>query len=113
AGLLVAQIRDRGIAIGLCLIAGALFVWSALAWSQFRLPVYGAVTLAKVKSGPGATFSDITTLEPGSLVSEEQVREGWLKVRFLKADSSEETVGWVEPASVLRVYQQPCPTAYP
>ncbi len=103
AGLVVAQIRDRGIAIGLGLIAGALFVWGALAWSQMRFPVYGAVTLAKVKSGPGATFSDITTLEPGSLVSEEQERDGWLKVRFVKADTSEETVGWVEPASVLRV----------
>jgi len=70
---------------------------------QMRVPVYGVMALAKVKSGPGTTFTDITTLEPGSLVNQEASRDGWLKIRFLKEEADVETVGWVEPGTVLEV----------
>ncbi len=80
----------------LCLTAG-------LAWAQERLPVYGVIAPAKVKSGPGGTYSDITTLDPGSLVNQEATREGWLKIRFAKLGADVETVGWLEPGTVLEV----------
>lgn len=83
-------------------MAFLFFLTGGLAMLQARLPVYGIVALAKVKSGPGKTFTDILTLEPGSLVNEDGERDGWRKIRFIKGNS-EETVGWVEPTALLGV----------
>lgn len=83
-------------------ITGTLsfLVVGGLAMAQQRLPVYGVMALTKVKSGPASTFTDIVTLEPGSLVNEDGSRDGWRKIRFRK-EGAEETVGWVEPAALL------------
>lgn len=102
--LFTVRVADRAIPVGLGATALALLLFGICAAVQARLPVYGVVALAKVKSGPGNSFTDITSLEPGSLVNEETVRDGWLKIRFLKAGADEETVGWIEPTSVLPVY---------
>ena len=97
------RVADRTLAVTVAVLAAGLYVWGALAWNQARVPVFGVVAITKVKSGPGSTFSDILQLEPGSLVNEETVRSGWLKIRFTKAADAEETVGWVEPGSVLQI----------
>lgn len=104
AALALIRLADRSLSIGAAVLAALLLLWGGLAWSQARFSVYGVVALAKVKSGPASTFSDITTLEPGSLVTEETTKESWLKIRFQKPESDEEIVGWVEPTSVLKVY---------
>jgi hypothetical protein len=101
--LLTARLRDRAPAAVLGVIAAFFFLWGTLAYAQSRLPVFGVLSITKVKTGPGNTFPDLLTLEPGTLVNEETVRDGWLKIRFLKPDADEETVGWVEPTNVLRV----------
>lgn len=93
---------DKALPAGVGATAAALLLVAGLAFLQDRLPVSGVTAMAKVKSGPGATFTDITSLEPGSLVNEDGERDGWRKVRFKKGDS-EETVGWVEPAGLLGV----------
>lgn len=103
AFLALARLLDRTVAASAGVVALALLAWGGLAWSQQRLPVYGVMALTKVKSGPANTFSDILQLEPGSLVNEEIEKDGWLKIRFQKSGSEEDSVGWVEPASVLRV----------
>jgi hypothetical protein len=103
AALALARLTDRSVTIGAAVIGLALLLCGALTWAQARSPVFGVVALAKVKSGPGSTFSDITTLEAGSLVNQEAVRDGWLKIRFVRPDSVEERVGWVEPLTVLRI----------
>lgn len=93
---------DKALPAGAGLLAGLLLAISALAFLQNRLPVAGAMATIKVKSGPGNTFTDITTIEPGALVNEDGERDGWRKIRFQKGDS-EETVGWVEPSGLLGV----------
>ncbi|MGZ3670001.1 MAG: hypothetical protein ACXWR4_08870, partial [Bdellovibrionota bacterium] len=99
----LSRAADRSLTWFAAIAAFVFFLFTAAGWGQTRMAVYGAVALAKVKSGPGATFSDITSLEPGSLVNEEATRDGWLKIRFLKPGADEETVGWVEPGNMLRV----------
>ncbi len=93
---------DKGPPLVAGLVAGSLFTISTFAFLQNRLPVAGVISTIKVKSGPGNTFTDITTLEPGCLVNEDGERDGWRKIRFQKGDS-EETVGWVEPSGLLGV----------
>ena len=93
---------DRALPVASGAIAAVLLLLAAMAWHQERLAVAGAMAVLKVKSGPGTTFTDITTLEPGSLVNEDGERDGWKKIRFKKGDS-EETVGWVEPGGLLGV----------
>jgi hypothetical protein len=84
--------------------AAALFFFAitALAFWQARLPVYGVTKLAQIKSGPAESFSEITSLEPGSLVNEDGSRDGWRKIRFTKG-GNEETVGWVQPTVLLEI----------
>lgn len=93
---------DKALPAAAGLLASVLLIISSLAFLQNRLPVSGVVSTIKVKSGPGNTFTDITTIEPGSLVNEDGERDGWRKIRFQKGDS-EETVGWVEPSGLLGV----------
>lgn len=93
---------DKALPASAGTIAALLFLAAGLSWLQDRLPVAGTITVVKVKSGPGNTFTDITALDPGSLVNEDGERDGWKKIRFRKGDS-EETVGWVEPAGLLGV----------
>lgn len=100
----IARSADRALASAAAVLTLALYAWGALAYTQARQPILGVTTLAKVKSGPGSTFSDITTLEPGTLVTEDSTRDGWLKIRFVKPEAEEETVGWLEPTAVLRVF---------
>jgi tetratricopeptide (TPR) repeat protein len=103
AAFALRRVADRTLAVTAGLLSGALFLWGGLAWYQARVPVFGITVITKVKSGPGSTFSDILQLEPGSLVNEETVRDGWLKIRFTKSDDAEESVGWVEPGSALQI----------
>lgn len=93
---------ERPAWISLLAVAGVFFLLAGLSYLQMRLPVSGVLVVAKVKSGPATTFTDITTLEPGSLVNEEGQRSGWHKVRFTKG-GGEETIGWVEPATLLEL----------
>lgn len=93
---------DKALPVSAGSLAAVLFLMAGLSWLQDRLPVSGTVAVTKVKSGPGATFTDITSLDPGSLVNVDGDRDGWKKIRFRKGDS-EETVGWVEPAGLLGV----------
>jgi len=103
ASLAFQRLADRTLSFSAATIAVALLAWGGLAWNQARFPAFGVVTTTKVKSGPGPTFSDIVQLEPGSFVNQETVRGGWLKIRFSKPESDEETVGWVEPTAVLQI----------
>lgn len=100
--MLILRRNSRSSAWVACAMLSLFFLFgSALTWLQTHVAVAGALEIAKIKSGPGSTFSDITTLEPGSLVSKEATRGGWLKIRFLREGS--EIVGWVEPKSMLEV----------
>jgi tetratricopeptide (TPR) repeat protein len=103
ASFALLRLSDRTLSLTAGLTALTLLSWGALAWYQARLPIFGVITITKIKSGPGETFSDILQLEPGSLVNQETVRSGWLKIRFFKPDAEEETVGWVEPKAVLQI----------
>lgn len=87
---------------GTAFLATLLYAICLLSWMQSRLPVAGATSIIRVKSGPGNTYTDITTLEPGALVNEDGKRDGWIKIRFKKGNL-EETVGWVEPGGLLEV----------
>ncbi|HEY8279322.1 MAG TPA: hypothetical protein VIH99_06855 [Bdellovibrionota bacterium] len=100
---LLSNLRDKAIWISCASLAGALAIGALLTAWQTRMPVYGSLTMAKLKSGPGATFSDLPSLEPGSLVNRELERDGWLKIRFIKKEADSETVGWVEGSTVLEV----------
>jgi tetratricopeptide (TPR) repeat protein len=76
------------------LIGGFLAVW------QLRSPAAGLLTAAKVFSGPGPSFLEITSLEAGSLVNLEEAREGWTKIRF-RAGQGPATAGWLETPALL------------
>jgi uncharacterized protein YraI len=82
--------------------AALLIALSALGFAQSYLPAFGLLKATKVRSGPGASFPEITSLEPGSLVNVDGNRDGWLKVRFTRG-SSAEIVGWIEPTVALEV----------
>ncbi len=103
AALWAAKGQDRTVAWSLSAVSAILLLIGTLALLQARLPVVGVMKIAQVKSGPGLTFTDITTLEPGSLANEDGNRDGWRKIRFRKGET-EETVGWVQPAALLEVF---------
>lgn len=103
ASFALQRVADRTLSLTAGTLAVALLAWGALAWNQARVPVFGVIAATKVKSGPGATFSDILQLEPGAFVNQETVRSGWLKIRFFKPEADDETVGWVEPSTVLQI----------
>ena len=73
----------------------------ALQVYQIHTPLAGIVRASTLKSGPGTAFSDITKMEPGAIVSFEEARDGWAKLRFRLTGSTEEIVGWLELSSVL------------
>jgi hypothetical protein len=75
--------------------------FSGLGYLQTQATAAGVVNSAKVKSGPGSSFPEITALEAGSTVDVEEFREGWTKIRFSTATSAE-LVGWIEPGAILR-----------
>lgn len=83
-------------------LAFVLGILTAITYSQTRPRTAGIIANAKVKGGPAASFPDITDLQPGSLVSEEEARDGWVKVRFQKGDS-QVIVGWVEASTILGI----------
>jgi|GEM_PF-6139588 len=101
--LLLINTADKTFTWSFGVLATLLFCTSALAYLQVRLPVCGVTKIAQVKSGPGTTFTDIVSLEPGSLVNLDGSRDGWRKIRFTRGQM-EETVGWVQPAALLEVF---------
>jgi hypothetical protein len=103
SGLALLRLPSRPARLGCTAVSCALLLTVGFSRWEARAHVYGVVALAKVKSGPAFTFSDITELEPGSLVSRETTRDGWIKIRFFRGDAVSETVGWVEPGKVLEV----------
>lgn len=83
------------------LATGASFLaLASLAGWQTRHPAAGLLHNAKVLSGPGSTYPEISSLEPGSLVSLEEKRDGWTKIRYLDA-RGQDAVGWVETPTTL------------
>lgn len=79
-----------------------LLVVAGIGFYQTHSTVAGVISAAKIKSGPGASFPDITLLEPGSVVDTEEAREGWTKIRFSGSDGAE-LVGWAEPGALLPI----------
>jgi Bacterial SH3 domain len=100
--LAVPKGRLLQVRISLGILAAVLSLASGLVYSQSYLPVSGLVKSAKVRSGPGNSFPEITTLDPGALVNVDGERDGWLKIRFARSESAE-TVGWLEPSVALPV----------
>lgn len=100
--LLLINAADKTVTWSLGLLAILLFCVAGMSYFQLRLPVGGITKIAQVKSGPGATFTDIVSLEPGSLVNLDGSRDGWRKIRFTRGQT-EETVGWVQPTAILEV----------
>lgn len=101
--LLLLRTSFRSLGLICSPISGLFFAAALFAWLQAGSPIVGSISPAIVKSGPGKSFSDITTLEPGALANKEEIREGWIKVRFQKMEANEDTVGWVEPGTVIDV----------
>lgn len=86
------------------LLAGAVFFLSAaaLAFYQQEPGAAGLLVNTKVLSGPAKSYPEITSIEAGSLVSLEESRDGWVKIRYLDS-RLQETVGWVESPTVLKL----------
>lgn len=83
-------------------IALLLLAVAACAYWQSRFPILAITSQSKMRSGPEASFQEITVLEPGSLVSLEETRDHWHKVRF-QTKNSQSAVGWIESATALGV----------
>ena len=77
----------------LLLTAGLLSLWDS------RYLSGGLVQTAKVLSGPAPSFPEIGNLDAGTLVSIEEVRQGWYKVRYF-TPRPQEVVGWIEAAAI-------------
>jgi len=82
-------------------LAALILLTAGLAYAQARAPTYGATAVTKVKSGPASSFTDIATIEPGTLVSQEEHRSGWHKIRFRRGGV--ETIGWAEASALLEL----------
>jgi hypothetical protein len=85
--------------LALALVLGAA---SVLAFRQHHPGAAGIIQQTKVFSGPGSTYPEITSIEAGSLVSLEESRDKWVKIRYLDS-RLQETVGWVESATALKL----------
>lgn len=83
-------------AAALALVLGWLF----LQWSGSERAVITAKTVL-LRSGPAESFSEITSLAEGSLVSVEERKASWAKLSFQRAgEKSKEVVGWVEETAI-------------
>jgi tetratricopeptide (TPR) repeat protein len=83
------------------LLAASFFLagGACAAWDQ-RYQQGGLLAVAKILSGPAPTFPEIGNLDAGALLSLEEEREGWYKIRYLNP-AMQEVVGWVESPAVL------------
>ena len=70
-----------------------------LGFNQSSVDIAGVMKNTKVKSGPGPSFPEITTLEAGGVVGVEEARDGWNKIRFSTATG--DAVGWLESGALL------------
>lgn len=75
---------------------------SLLSFYQNNEKAAGLMSTTKIRSGPNDSFPEITTLDTGSLVNLEEMRDGWYKIRFQSAQN-QETVGWIPSATVLEI----------
>lgn len=93
-----ADVKDWMLAsiAGIFLVAASLTAW------QNRYPAAGLLQETKIFSGPGKTYPEISPISAGSLVSLEETRDGWCKIRFL-GSRLQESVGWVEESTVLKL----------
>jgi hypothetical protein len=87
---------------GMLVLALSFGAAAALAFRQHHPGAAGIIQPTKVFSGPGSTYPEITSLEAGSLVSLEESRDKWVKIRYLDS-RLQETVGWVESATALKL----------
>jgi len=79
-----------------------LLAGGALAGWQSRVATAGIIQAGKVFSGPGKSYPEITSIDSGSLVSLEESRDNWFKIRYLDS-RLQETVGWVESPTALKL----------
>ncbi|RZA05173.1 MAG: hypothetical protein EOP11_13405 [Proteobacteria bacterium] len=85
-------------------LAGAIFFLLGALCASFdqRYEQGGLLQIGKVLSGPAPSFPEIGNLDAGVLVTLEEEREGWWKIRYL-TPAAQEIVGWVEAASVVPI----------
>jgi hypothetical protein len=104
AGFLWLQKSSSNIQMKMGLAFGFLLflILGSLSFYQTNEKAAGLITAAKTRSGPDQSFPEITSLDAGSLVTLEEMRDGWYKIRFQSGESSE-TVGWVPAGSVMEV----------
>lgn len=79
-----------------------LLLGASLAGWQSRVATAGIIQSTKLFSGPGKSYPEITSIDSGSLVSLEESRDNWFKIRYLDS-RLQETVGWVEAPTALKL----------
>ena len=87
-------------------LAGAVAFFLAAALAHYQGEAGAILTGGKTYGGPGKTYPEIASLEAGSLVSLEESREGWFKIRYLDS-RLQESVGWIEQSAVLKLGKGP------
>ncbi|MGZ3696091.1 MAG: hypothetical protein ACXWQO_18755 [Bdellovibrionota bacterium] len=95
--------KNRARLLGFSALFIAALALSIAGYTQSRGAVSAFVKTGQVKSGPGPSYSNLVSLEPGSLVNAEDFRDGWVKIRFTGADL-QETVGWIEAGALLPLH---------
>jgi hypothetical protein len=79
-----------------------LLLGASLTGWQSRVGTAGIIQATKIFSGPGKSYPEITSIDSGSLVSLEESRDNWFKIRYLDS-RLQETVGWVEAPTALKL----------
>lgn len=79
-----------------------LLIGASLTGWQGRIGTAGIIQGSKLFSGPGKTYPEITSIDSGSVVSLEESRDGWFKIRYLDS-RLQETVGWIEAPTALKL----------